>query len=53
MRYDWSYSFLGKGVHQEKETFANEIEMTPARAQILPVKYSAVKMILVTSLEFP
>ena len=35
-----------------RETFAKEIEMTPARAQSLPVKYSVVKMILVTSLEF-
>ena len=42
-----------KGVSQEKETFAKEIEMTLARAQSLPVKYSVVKMILVTSLEFP
>ena len=42
-----------KGVRQEKETFAKEIEMTLARAQSLPVKYSVVKMILVTSLEFP
>jgi len=37
---------------QEKETFAKEIEMTLARARSLPVKYSVVKMILVTSLEF-
>jgi len=35
----------GKGVRQEKETFAKEIEMTPARAQSLPVKFSVVKMI--------
>ena len=42
-----------KGVSQEKETFTKEIEMTLARAQSLPVKYSVVKMILVTSLEFP
>jgi len=33
--------------------FCKEIEMTLARAQSLPVKYSVVKMILVTSLEFP
>jgi len=38
---------------REKETFAKELEMTLARAQSLPVKYSVVKMILVTSLEFP
>jgi len=34
---------------QEKETFAKEIEMTLARAQSLPLKYSVVKMTLVTS----
>jgi len=43
----------GKGVRQEKVTFAKEIEMTLARAQSLPVKYSVVKMIFVSSLEFP
>jgi len=32
------YNASGKGVRQEKETFAKEIEMTPARAQSLPVK---------------
>jgi len=36
-----------------RETIAKEIEMTLARAQSLPVKFSVVKMILVTSLEFP
>jgi len=36
-----------------RERLAKEIEMTLARAQSLPVKYSVVKMILVTSLEFP
>jgi len=43
------YNTSGKGVRQEKETFAKEIEMTLARAKSLPVKYSVVKMILVTS----
>jgi len=47
------YNASGKGVRQEKETFAKEIEMTLARARSLSVNYSAVKMILVTSLEFP
>ena len=47
------YNASGKGVRQEKDTFAKEIEMTPARAHSLPVKYSVVKMILATSLEFP
>jgi len=37
----------------EKKRLAKEIEMTLSRAQSLPVKYSVVKMILVTSLEFP
>jgi len=37
----------------KRKTFAKEIEMTLARAQSLPVKYSVVKMTLVTSLEFP
>jgi len=36
-----------------ERAFAKEIEMTLARAQSLPVKYSVVKMIFVTSLEFP
>jgi len=43
----------GKRVRKEKETFAKEIEIILARAQSLPVKYSVVKMIFVTSLEFP
>jgi len=42
------YNASGKGIRQEKETFAKETEMTRARAQSLPVKYSVVKMILVT-----
>ena len=37
----------------KRKRLAKEIEMTLARAQSLPVKYSVVKMILVTSLEFP
>jgi len=36
----------------QRKRLAKEIEMTLARAQSLPVKYSGVKMILVTSLEF-
>jgi len=49
------YNASGKGVRQEKETLEldSEIEMTLARAQSLQVKYPVVKMILVTSLEFP
>jgi len=47
------YNASGKGVRPEKETFAKEIEMTLARAQSLPVKYSVVKIILVNSLKFP
>jgi len=47
------YNASGKGVRQEKVTFAKEIEMTLARARSRPVKYSVVKMILVTSLKFP
>jgi len=47
------YNASGKGVRQEKENIAKEIEMTLARAQNLPVKYSVVKMMLATSFEFP
>jgi len=37
----------------KRKKLGKEIEMTLARAQSLPVKYSVVKMILVTSLECP
>jgi len=47
------FNASGKGIRQEKVTFAKEIEMTLPRAQSLPVKYSVVKKISVTSLEFP